>query len=164
MRHPFATLILASALALAGSAAQAHGGAGHDAHSRPATPEQTAWGIVGDVAAATRTVPLRMTDDMRFTPNLIRVKRGETVRFVVRNNGRMLHEMVIGTPAVIAEHAALMRKFPEMEHDEPWMTHVAPGESGEIVWRFNRTGEFEFACLIAGHYEAGMSGRILVRK
>jgi plastocyanin len=27
---------------------------------------------------------------------------------------------------------------------------------------FNRPGEFDFACLIAGHYQAGMVGKITV--
>ena len=62
------------------------------------------------------------------------------------------------------EHAALMKKFPNMEHDEPYMAHVEPGKKGEIVWTFNRVGEFDFACLLPGHYEAGMRGTINVAK
>jgi uncharacterized cupredoxin-like copper-binding protein len=69
---------------------------------------------------------------------------------------------VIGTERELKEHAALMQKFPKMEHDEPYMAHVAPGRTGEIVWLFNRAGEFEFACLIPGHFEAGMVGKIKV--
>jgi uncharacterized cupredoxin-like copper-binding protein len=103
-----------------------------------------------------------MTDAMRFTPDTLSVQEGETVRFVVRNQGRMLHEMVIGSPGELAKHAAMMAKFPNMEHDEPYMAHVDPGKTGEIVWTFNRAGSFEFACLIAGHYEAGMRGTITV--
>lgn len=143
--------------------AHAHGGARHEA-ANAVTKEQKPWGIAGDTVAGTRTVTLRMTDAMRFTPDLIKVKRGDTLRFVIHNDGAMLHEMVIGTRAELQEHAALMRKFPGMEHDEPYMAHVAPGQVGEIVWHFNRAGDFEFACLIPGHYEAGMRGRILVRK
>jgi uncharacterized cupredoxin-like copper-binding protein len=74
----------------------------------------------------------------------------------------VMHEFVIGTKAENAKHAELMVKFPNMEHDEPWMAHVPPGKTGEIVWHFNRAGEFEFACLIAGHYQAGMVGTIKV--
>ena len=68
------------------------------------------------------------------------------------------------TKQVLDEHAALMQKFPNMEHDEPYMAHVPPGKTGEIVWTFNRAGEFDFACLIAGHYQAGMVGKIVVKK
>lgn len=149
-------------LAAAANPVQAHGGAPHD---KPAAvvKEQQPWGIAGDPARVTRTLHVRMTDAMRFLPASLAVKRGETVRIVVKNDGRMLHEMVIGTSLVLEEHAALMRKFPDMEHDEPYMAHVPPGASAEIVWDFNRAGDFEFACLIPGHYEAGMRGRIRVR-
>ena len=60
-------------------------------------------------------------------------------------------------------HAEMMKKHPGMEHDEPYMAHVPPGKTGEIVWTFNRAGTFEFACLMAGHFEAGMIGRITVQ-
>jgi uncharacterized cupredoxin-like copper-binding protein len=103
-----------------------------------------------------------MSDTVRFAPARIAVERGETVRFVARNHGKLMHEFVIGTQAENGRHAALMQKFPGMEHDEPYMAHVPPGETGQIVWTFNRAGQFEFACLIAGHYQAGMVGTITV--
>jgi len=153
------TLLLTALLAV--PLAHAHG----DKKPMPAeetVSEQTDWGIAGKRAQVTRTITLDMTDAMRFTPDTLTVQEGETVRFVVRNTGRMLHEMVIGTPAELAKHAALMAKFPGMEHDAPYMVHVGPGKTGEIVWHFNRAGSFEFACLIAGHYEAGMRGTLTV--
>ena len=104
-----------------------------------------------------------MSDKMRFEPASIQVKQGETVRFVVRNAGQIKHEMNLGTEKELLEHLEVMKKFPNMEHDEPWMAHVPPGKTAEIVWKFNRPGNFEFACLIAGHYEAGMVGGIAVR-
>lgn len=127
-----------------------------------APAEQTEWGIAGRSAAVSRTITLDMTDAMRFAPDHLSVQEGETVRFVVRNRGRMLHEMVIGTPDELARHAAMMAKFPGMEHDAAYMAHVGPGRRGEIVWHFNRPGSFEFACLIAGHYQAGMRGTLTV--
>jgi len=141
-------------------AARAHGPKPHAAG--PVVKEQKDWGIAGDAKAATRTVEIRMTDDMRFTPDRIELRQGDTVRFVVRNAGKLMHEFVIGTKQELDAHAALMVKFPNMEHDEPYMAHVAPGQTGEIVWTFNRAGDFDFACLIAGHYQAGMVGRIQV--
>jgi uncharacterized cupredoxin-like copper-binding protein len=151
---------LMAALALLPLGAQAHG----DAHkpAGPAKREQTDWGIAGDARAVRRTVDVRMTDTMRFTPDRIAVREGETLRLRVHNAGRLMHEFVIGTPATLDEHAKLMEKFPGMEHDEPYMAHVPPGRSGEIVWTFNRAGDFRFACLIAGHYAAGMVGHISV--
>jgi uncharacterized cupredoxin-like copper-binding protein len=103
-----------------------------------------------------------MTDAMRFTPERIEVRQGEVVRFVLKNRGKLLHEFVLGTRKELDEHAALMLKFPGMEHDEPYMAHVKPGGQGEMVWNFNRAGVFEFACLIAGHYQAGMVGKVTV--
>ena len=99
---------------------------------------------------------------MRFTPDKLEVKQGETIKFVLRNNGAVLHEFVLGTKKELEEHAALMVKFPTMEHEEPYMAHVAPGKTGEIIWTFNRAGDFDFACLIAGHYAAGMVGTVSV--
>ncbi|MFD2274071.1 cupredoxin domain-containing protein [Undibacterium arcticum] len=109
-----------------------------------------------------RTIKFEMTDQMRFTPDRIAVKQGETVKFVVINNGKIMHEMVIGSMKELQEHSELMKKFPEMEHSAPHMAHVKPGNTGEIVWTFNKPGEFNFACLMAGHMEAGMLGTITV--
>lgn len=160
----FATICMAAALALATGATWAHG----DEHKKPADAavkkEQQPWGIAGEAKDARRTIRIAMTDDMRFTPSTIAVKEGETVRFVVQNKGKVLHEMVIGTRQALDEHAALMQKFPTMEHDEPHMAHVSAGKQGELVWKFNRAGDFDFACLIPGHYQAGMVGKIKVSK
>ena len=157
------TLILATAGLLAGAGrALAHGDEKHPTKAGPVKKEQTDWGIAGDAGAAKRSIDVGMADNMRFTPDRIAVKQGETLRFVIRNRGNVMHEFVIGTKAENEKHAALMVKFPNMEHDAPYMAHVAPGKTGEIVWTFNRSGDFEFACLIAGHYGAGMKGRITV--
>ncbi len=132
-------------------------------HHAQAVPEQKDWGIAGDPKKAQRTIEIRMSDDMRFAPKEIQVKQGETVRLVAVNTGKLLHEIVIGTPQELKAHAEMMKKHPNMEHDEPYMAHVDPGQKGAIVWTFNRAGTFEFACLIPGHFEVGMIGRITVR-
>lgn len=160
MKNP--CLILAVSLVAAAGNVQAHGGARHDSSAVPAATEQKPWGIAGATDRVERTVPIRMTDAMRFEPDTFQIRQGETVRLILRNDGRLMHEMVIGTHAALAEHAEAMRKFPDMEHDEAYMAHVSQGRQGEILWHFNRAGEFEFACLIPGHYEAGMRGRIIV--
>ena len=120
------------------------------------------WGMAGDAKAVQRTLTLRMDDAMRFTPNHIEVREGDTVRLQVINQGKLLHETVLGTQATLKEHAALMQKFPDMEHGAPHMAHVVAGKQGEIVWQFNRPGQFDFACLVNGHYQAGMTGTITV--
>ena len=157
-------LIIATAASLLSSTGRvfAHGDDKHPAKTGPVKKEQTNWGIAGDAGKARRSVSVGMADNMRFVPDRIAVKLGETVRFVVRNDGKQMHEFVIGTKAENQKHAELMVKFPNMEHDAPYMAHVSPGKTGQIVWTFNRAGEFEFACLIAGHYSAGMVGTITV--
>lgn len=157
--------LLASAALISAPVALSHVGEKHPAsRAGPFVKEQQQWGIAGEARAVTRTIPIIMTDDMRFQPDRIEVREGETIRFVHRNVGKVLHEMVIGTKPALDQHAALMRQFPGMEHDDPWMAHVAPGGEGEIVWTFNRAGTFDFACLIPGHYEAGMVGQIVVER
>jgi len=144
--------------------AYAHGDKADSKKAAIVRKEQKAWGIAGDAKSVNRTVEVRMLDTMRFTPDRIEVKRGETIRFVHKNDGKITHEFVIGTKKELEEHAALMQKFPNMEHDEPYMAHVAPGKTGEVIWTFNRAGDFDFACLIPGHYEAGMVGKVKVSK
>lgn len=157
-------LALAFAAALPLSA-QAHGSAhadGAPSATTEAPPEQTDWGVAAPGGARARTVSLTMDDRMRFTPDTLTVREGEVLRLRIANRGALMHEFVLGTPATLEEHAALMLKFPDMVHGDPWMVHVPPGETGEIVWRFNRAGDFAFACLIAGHYQSGMRGSVRV--
>jgi len=127
-----------------------------------AAHEETAFGRAADPRAAKRTVRVEMSDAMRFQPAEIRIKRGEVVRFVPINRGQVMHEMVLGTLENLKQHADLMRRHPHMEHEEAHMAHVAPGKSGEIGWQFTHAGEFYYACLIPGHFEAGMIGKVTV--
>lgn len=155
--------VLTLAFAAATSHVMAHGTPG-DAEGKGANAaaEETPFGRPGDAAKVTRSVTVTMSDAMRFDPAVIRVKKGETLRIVAADRGKLVHELVLGTMEELKEHAELMRKFPDMEHDEPSMARVKPGETGEIVWQFTRPGEFHFACLVPGHFEAGMVGKVLV--
>lgn len=157
-------LLISASLAIGvPTLAWAHG----DEHAKQTAPmkkEQKDWGIAGDANKAKRSIEVKMLDTMRFSPDKIQAKLGETIRFVIKNTGATMHEFVIGTKKENAEHAALMLKFPNMEHSEPYMAHVPTGKTGHIIWTFNKVGEFEFACLIAGHFQAGMVGTIIVRK
>ncbi len=164
MKHNTLKLIAACALLYLATASFAHENTPHKAKTAAAVKEQKDWGIAGDAKSVKQEITLAMDDNMRFTPSAITVKQGDAVRFTVKNQGKQLHEMVIGTKKELDAHAALMVKFPTMEHDEPYMAHVAAGKTQDMIWTFNRAGEFEFACLIAGHYQAGMVGRISVLK
>lgn len=133
-------------------------GAGHATQDA----EQKPWGVPADAAKATRTVHIRMNDQMRFVPDRLEVRAGETVRLVLHNDGQLLHEFVLGDKAQLDEHAAMMLQQPNMAHTGMDMLHVQPGEEGEVTWTFDRTGTFDFGCLIAGHYQAGMVGKVAV--
>ena len=160
--HKIVATTLAALIASGSTIAYAHGDETHAKKAGPVKLEQKPWGIAGDPKAVTRTITEAMLDTMRFSVDKIEVKQGDTVRFVLKNDGKIMHEFVIGTKQVLEEHAALMVKFPTMEHSEPYMAHVPPGKTGEIIWTFNKPGNFDFACLIAGHYQAGMIGKITV--
>ena len=156
--------VVAVALSVLSMAVFAHGETVHSKKFSPAQlAEEKPFGKAGDPKKITRTITFRMSDEMRFDPSHITVKQGETIRFIARNNGKLMHEMVFGTVQELKAHAEQMKKFPGMEHEEPYMTHVAPGKSGEIIWQFTKRGVFDFACLIAGHYDAGMTGKVTVK-
>jgi uncharacterized cupredoxin-like copper-binding protein len=126
--------------------------------------EQMPWGIGVTPKEVTQTVEVVMNDSMRFAPSNLSFREGDIVRFRIRNEGKLMHEFVIGTEESNREHAELMKRFPNMEHDEPYMAHVAPGDTRDLTWMFNRSGDFQFACIIAGHFDAGMVGSIVVTK
>ena len=124
--------------------------------------DSDAIGEPGKAADAKRTVTVNMLDSMRFTPQSITVKQGETIKFIVKNSGKVKHEMVLGTEKELKEHYEVMKKNPEMEHADDNQITVQPGKSGEIIWRFTKAGKVNFACLQPGHYDAGMKGFVTV--
>lgn len=150
------------ACSLLPGAAWAHGEGKTDTPRKISTAEKP-FGREGDPKKFTRTIRVAMADTMRYSPMQITVKRGETVRFVAQNAGKVMHEMVLGTMPELQEHFELMKQFPGMEHDEPHMTHVKPGKSAQMVWQFTKAGEFYYGCLVPGHFEAGMIGRVIVK-
>ena len=113
-------------------------------------------------ASTVRTVDIGMFDSMRFSPAQLTVASGETIRFKVRNKGKIRHEIVIGTLDEIAHHRHAMQVDPGMAHAAPNMAHVAPGKREWLTWQFDRPGQLAYACLLPGHYEAGMHGTITV--
>ncbi|AOX99055.1 plastocyanin/azurin family copper-binding protein [Jeongeupia sp. USM3] len=148
-----AVLIAGLGLGATAFAGGTHAG-GHDA----------AIGQPGSAAKVNRTVTVEMTDDMRYSPATITVRQGETIRFVAKNLGKVKHELVIGTEAELKAHYEQMKKFPDMEHEDPQTASVAPGKSGEVIWQFTKAGKVNFACLQPGHYDAGMKGYVDVAK
>ena len=149
-----ALLISTPALAAPGAAGHSHGHSfSAGAPGNPKTPARTV------------TVTMRETDDskMIYEPSKLDVKRGEQIRFVIVNAGELPHEFVLASKEDNDKHAALMQKFPDMEHDDPNGKTLQPKQKAEMLWRFSKGGTFEFACLIPGHREAGMLGSVNVK-
>ncbi len=111
-----------------------------------------------------RSIEVRMDDTMRFAPDSLQVQAGETIRFVVHNAGKVAHELVLGSDEDIRAHAEDMKKGIDHSHSHAGAAaiSVAPGQTGELVVRFSKTGTLQMACLIPGHYEAGMKGQLMV--
>jgi len=169
-----AVLLLSSA----GTTALAAGGYGHDSHHHDAM----VIGQPGRAAEVDRVVAVRLEDN-RFTPRSIQVKRGETVKFVLDNRGRLLHEFNIGTAAMHADHRHKMGEMMRagmltptgiqpmehghhgdhdmsmMKHDDPNSVLLEPGQQQTLIWTFDTNAELQFACNVPGHYESGMWGR-----
>ena len=152
--NTFIAVVSTTVLATAAFAAGDHAGGHHG--------DAGAIGQPGNATKVTRTITIDMTDAMRFSPADITAKQGETIRFVVKNSGKIKHEMVLGTEKELKEHYELMKKNPEMEHADENMVTVQPGKSGEIIWQFTKAGKVNFACLQPGHYDAGMKGTVAV--
>jgi uncharacterized cupredoxin-like copper-binding protein len=148
-----AALAVATVAAGAFAAGSHSGGHGHG---------DSAVGEPGVASKVTRTVQIDMKDDMRFHADSFKAKRGETIRFVIKNSGALKHEMVLGTEKDLKDHYEVMKKHPEMDHAEPNMVTLAPGKTGEIIWKFTKAGKIDFACLQPGHYDAGMKGFVNV--
>jgi uncharacterized cupredoxin-like copper-binding protein len=156
-----AALLLATTAFIAGLGLSGPGRA-HEGHEHAAFSA----GEPGDPKKPARTVKVRMLEGsgkMSFEPALIQVRRGEQIRFVVQNDGEEDHEFILATIEENRKHAEMMKKFPEMEHDDPNAKRVLPYANKEVLWKFTKRGEFEFACLIPGHYEKGMFGKIIVK-
>lgn len=164
MQHALPALAMAAAVVASG--AMAHGDERHAAAPKKfdaSKVKETVFGREGDPKKVSRTIRIDMADTMRFTPAAITIKRGQTVKLIAMNKGRLLHEMVLGTPEELKTHAEMMKRFPDMEHEEAHITHVKPGKTGAIIWQFTKAGEFQFACLVPGHFEAGMVGTVIVK-
>jgi uncharacterized cupredoxin-like copper-binding protein len=159
------SILIASTLALAllSTGAFAHGDEDHSAADKGHEGHAAAMGKPGDAKKVSKTIAIDMSDAMRFTPSNISVKRGDTVKFMIKNSGTVKHEMVLGSIEELKEHAALMIKFPEMEHSDPNQVSVEPGKTGALVWQFTQAGTFDFACLQPGHFESGMKGKVVVK-
>jgi len=153
------TMLAAGFMTLAGAtASMADAGHKHFSFGRP-----------GKATQAKRVVRL-IASDVKFDRKILNFRVGETVKFVVVNTGEGDHEMTIGDKATQLAHRREMEKMmanggmKHHGHGHPNATYLKPGKTRTIVWTFTKPGSFEFGCNIPGHYEAGMKGRIIVRR
>ena len=154
MRSNLTTAAIAIILGATMFGAAAHE-AEHFSAGEPGNPKKPARTVIVIMREADGT--------MQFVPERVDVKKGDQVRFIIQNKGALKHEFTLASVEDNNKHAELMKKYPDMEHDDPNAKSVDPGKSAEILWRFSKTGMFEFACLIPGHREAGMHGTVTVK-
>ena len=158
-----------SAAALAHGTARQHAAesmpmpmGGHDMQQMHEQMHGPGMGHPGDPSQVTRTLEIVLDDSLRFVPAELTVKVGETVRFFLKNSGQQAHSMMIGPLAQLKTHAAMMANMPSMPHAAPNLLELKPGKRGGLVWQFDQPGTVDFACLTAGHLDAGMVGKIVV--
>lgn len=154
----------AIALSLAVTTAPASAGPGAAGHSHD--HGGFAAGEPGNPGKPARTVVITMRETggkMIFNHDYVEVRRGEQIKFVLKNMGNLDHEFILATVEENDKHAALMQKYPEMEHADPNAKRVASKKADGLLWHFTKAGTFEFACLIPGHREAGMHGTVVVK-
>lgn len=155
-----ASILIATAFA----SGAAFAGAGPTGHSHG--HETFSAGEPGDPKKPARIIQITMQEGdgkMMFIPDRLEIRRGEQVKFMLRNNGELDHEFILASTAENVKHAEEMKKNPEMEHDDPNAKRLTPKKTTEIVWKFTKAGQFEYGCLIPGHRDAGMTGTVIVK-
>lgn len=134
----------------------------HSAAAANHIPLELGIGKPGDADKVSHTIKLTQVDNM-FLPAEVRVKEGETIRFVIKNGGNHKHEMLIGSMAELKKVANMRRMYPDKEHAEAHLVQLEPGEQKELVWQFTTAGTVDFACPLPGHFKK-MRGKIIVEK
>ena len=141
-------------------------------------------GEKGDPNKIDRVVNIKMYDNY-YEPNVIKIKKGETIKFVVENLGDLVHEYNIGTKEMHIKHQPEMQKLIDHEillvdkidkvkmkkmskmdhslgHSHANSIMLEPKKTGEIIWKFTKDINLEMACNIPGHYETGMVGSFIL--
>jgi uncharacterized cupredoxin-like copper-binding protein len=165
MKTRFLTIALTMSILMSAPLVHAHGDQPIDPNMKVDNPIQApemAFGHQGVTREVVRTVDITVSDQMRFNPDSITVKQGETLRLHIQNPGKLAHEFVLGTKSELTEHAQMMRAMPGMAQVDPGSVRLAPGASTDLIWQFSKPGTFFYACLIPGHWEAGMQGTVTV--
>lgn len=136
-------------------------------------------------SSASNVIAMQMHDNY-YSSETVTVKKGETVRFTVKNMGDLVHEFNIGTSAQHATSQAKMAMMVDhgvleadkinhgmmdmnmgggmtMQYNETNSVLLEPGQTKDVIWTSSETGTLEYACNIPGHYDAGMVGQITIQ-
>jgi len=175
-------LAAAALLAFTAMTPNAFAGVGHADGDKHGHSSGLPMGAPGETADVDRTIEIIMYDNY-YEPEDLDVTPGETIRFVLKNAGEFVHEFNIGTAEMHVAHGpemmmmmehgvleadrinweaaeAMQKSMGHGMHKEANSVLLEPGESGELVWKFARTDNLEFACNVPGHYDSGMMGEI----
>jgi uncharacterized cupredoxin-like copper-binding protein len=110
-------------------------------------------------------IEVEALDELAWDPASVTVQAGETVTFVVTNDGQSQHEFVLGPEHVQEAHEEAAAGG--MEHGEAGdeamaVLELAPGETKEATVTFDEPGEILYGCHEPGHYDGGMVGTVTV--
>ena len=140
-------------------------------------------GEKGDPNKIDRVVNIKMYDNY-YEPNVVKIKKGETIKFIIENLGELVHEYNIGTKEMHIKHQPEMQKLIDHEiilgdkidrikmkkmskmdhslgHSHANSVMLEPKKTGELIWKFTKDINLEMACNIPGHYETGMVGNLI---
>jgi uncharacterized cupredoxin-like copper-binding protein len=108
----------------------------------------------GNTAGA-RTVHVNMRDNA-YSPDHLAIRRGETVRFVFRNMGKVAHDAVLGNEKAQSDHEMEMSSGSGMHHGGGDAVTADPGKTAMLTHTFRNGGDLLIGCHELGHYAAGM--------
>ncbi|PJE78572.1 hypothetical protein CI610_02484 [invertebrate metagenome] len=158
------TVLVGTVAFTVSSALYAAGSQGHHNHDLKDHPmphhSRASAGTPGKAEHVDRTLSITMHDNMRYNLEELHVTSGETIRFIIINQGKIPHEFTIGNHQSLLAHRDMMRQIPDMHHEEENAITLNAGESGELIWTFGSSTNMQAACLLPGHYEAGMKMEI----
>ena len=139
-------------------------------------------GKIGKLSEVNKTIEIKMYDNY-FEPKEIKIKKNETVRFLITNYGELVHEFNIATREMHLNHQDEMmkmmeygillgdkidkQKMKELSKKDHSLAHshknsllLEPNQSGELIWKFSKDIVLEAACNVPGHYDSGMITKI----
>jgi uncharacterized cupredoxin-like copper-binding protein len=103
--------------------------------------------------------------EFSYSPSNLTIAAGETIEIEMTNTGSVEHDFNIDK--IDLKEKAVSEGSASMAHDThgqvaPVHLSLASGKRGKIIFTPSKAGEYEIACLVSGHKEAGMVGKLIV--